>query len=88
MVCMLASSMLLLLPGVACCGSEGESMLGGSGRCRCNARPNGSTFCADVSMPAAGARSGYAPADGRSDCGCFEVFDRVPVVGASRGVGR
>jgi hypothetical protein len=29
MVCMLASSMLL--PGVACCGSEGESMLGGSG---------------------------------------------------------
>jgi hypothetical protein len=54
MVCMLASSMLLLLPGVACCCSEGGSMVGrgvsvNNGRgVRCEA--SGSTFCASISM--------------------------------------
>jgi hypothetical protein len=68
MVCMLASSMLLLLPGVACCGSEGESMLDGSGRDADADAMRDWTEALSARMSqltAAGARGDYAPADGR-----------------------
>jgi hypothetical protein len=83
MVCMLASSMLLLLPGVACGGSEGESMLGGSGVGDADAdamRDRTGALSARMSqLTAAGARGGYAPADGWA-VDVSRVFDRVPVL--------